>query len=399
MDDAIRPPASSSSHLPSPEAQLPPSTGAELPQSPIVVKQEPESREHSPFPRDNDHTHRHPSLPPSARHPTPLVQPADNESSVDAVTRLVTPPPQTTEVQILCSQESASTAPVLDDPETPVKIKVEDEDNSPFTAALTQESPTANQSSRRKRGKRRKSGKPGLEQTTLPAVPVHTSSAQMRPRVKKNMRSKTMRLTHANKALFDLFAPKQSADDSIDSSPTNDPQPPTATLLPSAPAPPTRRFENTPKYIKEILSRSLSWSLLPLRWTAHWAAMYILPLAIAIALFSFLFYILIPKSIFSALPSVLSTATTILAFPAKLVASKGPALWCGYVGLGCGRDEAEHEENFRNATFATDLEVRNAHTVITNLNQLNGSSLRLSLDSVCSLPLQTYLNMFSDSGL
>ena len=402
MDATIVPPASSSSHHPSPEAELRTSAEAAFPQSaeaelrPPHIKQEPVSRENSPLARDHDHTHHHPSLAPFSRHPTPLVQPsAEMEASVEAVARPEAPlPPTATEAEIPCSQESASTAPVLDDPDTPVKTKVEDEDDAPFTvggAALIQESPSANQSSRRKRGKRRKSGKPGVEQPTLPAVPVRSSSTQIRPRIKRNMKSKTMRLTDANKGWLDRFTPKESADDSIDTtSATNDHSSHLAAtdLPPSPPAPPTRHFDNMPRYIKQILSRSLSWSLLPLRWTAHWAAMYILPLAIAIALFSFLFYILIPKSIFSALPSVLSTTTTMLAFPAKLVVSKGPALWCGYVGLGCRRDEAEHEENFRNATFATDLEVRNAHTVITNLNQLNGSSLRLSLDSVQPPPFK-----------
>jgi len=384
MDGAILPPASSPSHPPSPEADLRPSPEADLPPSPIGVKQELVSRENSPLARDNDHTHHHPSLPPSSRHPTPLVQPsAEKEASAETVAR--PEPPTATEVEIPCSQESGSTAPVLNDPDTPVISKVEDEDDAPFTvggAALIQESPSANQSSRRKRGKRRKSGK---EQPALPAVPVHSSSTQIRPRMKKNMKPKTMRLPDANKDWFDLSTVKDSADDSIESTgATNDHSSHlVATALPpSPPAPSTRHFENTLRYIKEILSRSISWSLLPVRWTAHWAAMYILPLAIAIALCSLLFYILIPKSIFSALPSILSTTTTMLVFPAKLVVSKGPVLWCGYIGLGCRRDEAEHEENFRNATFATDLEVRNAHTVITNLNQLNGSSLRLSLDSV-----------------
>jgi hypothetical protein len=103
--------------------------------------------------------------------------------------------------------------------------------------------------------------------------------------------------------------------------------------------------------------------------------MNILPLAMAMALFSVILYLLIPLSVFSILPSVLSTTTTILAFMARLVVSRGPQLWCVYVGLGCGQDDTEQQENFRNAILATDLEVRNAHTVITNLNQLNDSSL------------------------
>ena len=364
MEEAILSPSLPSSHRPSPETELSP--------LPVVVKQEPLSRDNTPF-------LPHPSLPPSSRHATPLTAPDKDRRSPAHDARPVTPLP-TTQLEIPCSQDTVSTTP-LDDPNTPLKTKVEDEEAWSFAVGAYHDSSPANQLSRRKRGKRRRSGKPGLEQATSP---ISNTSSTAQARITKNLRGRAMRLTHANKAWFDMFVAKSYENDSTESTSVVNEQPPPAPI--AAPALSDPRYEHTLKYVKEILSRSLSWSLVPIRWTVHWAAMYILPLAIAIAFFSVILYLLIPRSIFSILPSIFSTTTTILAFPARLVVSRGPQLWCGYVGLGCGRDDTEQEENFRNATFATDLEVRNAHTVITNLNQLNDSSLRLSLDSVPRRP-------------
>jgi len=122
-----------------------------------------------------------------------------------------------------------------------------------------------------------------------------------------------------------------------------------------------------------------------LRWGAHWAAIYLLPIAIALGFIAFVGYMIFPRYIFSAIPTVFTTATSILAFPARILVTKTPQVWCGYVGIGC-KNNNEGEEVVRNATFATDLEVRNAFTVIHNLNYLNNSSNRLVLDSVPPYP-------------
>jgi hypothetical protein len=342
----------------------------------VVVKQEPISRENTPF------------LPvaPSSRHATPAVAPEKDRQSPVREARPITPL-QTTELEIPCSQDTISTIP-FDDPDTPLKAKVEDEESAPFPIAVGQDSSPANQGSRKRPGKRRKSGKPGLGQATSP-VSNHSPSAQT-TRVTKNLKSRGGKLTHANKAWLDMCTSNEN--ESMESASVVNEPPPQQPAIPAHRSS-DARYEHTFKYVKEILARSLSWSLVPIRWAAHCAAMYVLPFAIAVAVFSVILYMLLPSSIFGIIPSVFSTTTTILAFPARLVVSKGPQVWCGYVGLGCGRDDTEQEENFRNATFATDLEVRNAHTVITNLNQLNDSSLRLSLDSVIThLPCPTSSN-------
>ena len=93
-------------------------------------------------------------------------------------------------------------------------------------------------------------------------------------------------------------------------------------------------------------------------------------------------YFIIPRYIFAAIPSIFTTTAAIVGFPVRLVVTKTPEIWCSYVGIGCHRKNHEGEEVVRNATFATDLEVRNAFTVIHNLNYLNNSSNRLVLDSV-----------------
>jgi len=120
---------------------------------------------------------------------------------------------------------------------------------------------------------------------------------------------------------------------------------------------------------------------LPLGWVLHCIAIYILPAAIAFGLLVIIAYFLFPRYIFTSIPSIFTTTTTILAFPAQIV-TKTPELWCRYVKVGCLMKNIEGEEVMRNATFATDLEVRNAFTVIHNLNSLNNSSNRLVIDSV-----------------
>jgi hypothetical protein len=175
-----------------------------------------------------------------------------------------------------------------------------------------------------------------------------------------------MNLTHANKHWFDVFQTKQSS------------QSVSTVVTDHHPI----RIEEQFNYVKEILQRSMEWVMLPLRWTIHWAAIYILPFAIAAAFLAFMIYLVFPRYIFSAIPSVFTTTTSILAFPARMVLMRTPEMWCSYIGIGCRRNGSEGEEVVRNATFATDLEVRNAFTVIHNLNYLNNSSNRLVLDSV-----------------
>jgi hypothetical protein len=184
-----------------------------------------------------------------------------------------------------------------------------------------------------------------------------------------------MNLTHANKQWFDIFQSKQSSQ-SISTIATDHHN-----------HHPSIRIEEQFNYVKEILQRSLGWIMLPLRWGAHWAAIYLLPIAIALGFIAFVGYMIFPRYIFSAIPTVFTTTTSILAFPARVLVTKTPQVWCNYVGIGCTNNN-EGEEVVRNATFATDLEVRNAFTVIHNLNYLNNSSNRLVLDSV---PSSTFL--------
>jgi hypothetical protein len=179
-----------------------------------------------------------------------------------------------------------------------------------------------------------------------------------------------MNLTHANKQWFDIVQAKQSSR-SIAS-----------TIITENTFPAQIRIEQQFDYVKEIFQRSLGWIMLPLRWTLHWAAIYLLPFAIAMGFLAIMMYLIFPRFIFTAIPSVLTTATSLLAFPARLVITHSPEIWCNTVGLGCEKTDYHGEEVVRNATFATDLEVRNAFTVIHNLNYLNNSSNRLVLDSV-----------------
>jgi hypothetical protein len=214
------------------------------------------------------------------------------------------------------------------------------------------------------------------------ATPPTESPAQggsARRKKRKSRRGKTlipesteapppMILTHANKHWFDVFQTKQSSQ-SISTTATEHPP---------------IRIEEQFNYVKEIAQRSVGLVLLPLRWTIHWAAIYILPVAIAVAFLAFVGYLVFPRWLFSAIPSVVGGVSSILAFPVKMVITKSPEMYCSYVGIGCRRNGSEGEDVVRNATFATDLEVRNAFTVIHNLNYLNNSSNRLVLDSVSS---------------
>ena len=179
-----------------------------------------------------------------------------------------------------------------------------------------------------------------------------------------------MKLTHSNKQWFDIFQTKQSSQ-SISTVATE-----------HVPRVHSVRIEEQFNYVKEIFERSISWVMLPLRWTLHWVAIYLLPFAIALGFLAFIAYLIFPRYIFSAIPSIFTSTASIVAFPARLMATKTPQVWCSYVGIGCHRRNSEGEEVVRNATFATDLEVRNAFTVIHNLNYLNNSSNRLVLDSV-----------------
>ena len=312
-----------------------------------IVKQEHVSRENTPFPITSNSLQQTAQQHPS-RHNTP---------------RPTTPAP-THETDIPCSQDTVSTAP---NPDTPVKLEPLEEDGRlPLTQSpLVQDSlgytpSNGGASSRRKKKKSRRSGagnKNFLLDTTTGGPPPP-------PPVMMN-------LTHANKHLFDIFQTKQSGA-SVSTVVTE--HRPNHTL-------PTQRIEQQFDYVKEILSRSLAWTMLPLRWGVHWAAIYLLPFAIALSVLAFVVYLIFPRYIFSAIPSIFATTASIVAFPARLMLVKTPEVWCSVVGLGCTHN-TEGEEVVRNATFATDLEVRNAFTVIHNLNYLNNSSNRLVLDSV-----------------
>jgi len=288
----------------------------------VQVKQELLSRENTPFLKSS-------SLPPQSRLSTPI------------------PSPVAAPGDLPCSQETTtdtvSTLPVT---ETPIKPKIEEDTTTP--SPLLQDSPSNLTSSARRKKRKTRRGKP-----------IQSDNATSQP--------PPMRLTHANKQWFDVLHTKQSGQ-SVSTVGTE-----------HRPAPRIREGFN---YAQEILSRSLGWILLPLKWGAHWAALYLLPLAIALGFLAIVAYIIFPRYIFSAIPTIFTTTTSILAFPARLVVTHTPDAWCNYVGLGCTRNDTEGEEVVRNATFATDLEVRNAFTVIHNLNYLNNSSNRLVLDSV-----------------
>ena len=293
-----------------------------------IVKQEPLSREHSPFHPINASSS---SVPPQSRHSTPAA---------------VRPRTPVVDTEIPCSQESATTQSTAPIPNTPV-TKLED---ATTISPLVNDSPSAGPGSARRKKRKSRRGK----------VAVDTTSAPMEP-------PPQLKLTHANKHWFDVFSTKQSSQ-SVSTVTTEHPT--------------TIRIEEQFNYVKEILQRSIGLVMLPLRWTVHYAAIYILPFAIALAFLAFLVYMIFPRYIFSAIPSIFTTTTSILAFPARMLVMRTPDVWCSYVGIGCRRGGSEGEEVVRNATFATDLEVRNAFTVIHNLNYLNNSSNRLVLDSV-----------------
>jgi hypothetical protein len=299
------------------------------------IKQESPSRENTPFRPSTS------SVPPQSRHNTPV-----EEADIP-----------------VCSQESAntvSTAPIPDTPSKPVKL----EDDTTISP-LIQDSPSNNPSSaRRKKRKSRRGRGTFVDPTT--SQPVEQQQQPPPPQ---------MKLTHANKQWFDIFQTKQSSH-SI------------STIATEHVTSPTVHIEAQFNYVKEILERSILWVILPLRWMLHWAAIYLLPFAIALGFLAFITYLIFPRYIFSAIPSILTTTVSIIAFPARLV-TKTPGVWCLYIGIGCHRKNNEGEEVVRNATFATDLEVRNAFTVIHNLNYLNNSSNRLVLDSVIPLDYKT----------
>jgi hypothetical protein len=298
----------------------------------VIVKQEPLSRENTSFPRSTF----------SGALQSPNSMPAGEQRLGAPVGETDTP---------TRSQQATNIQPSPSMPETPKKLKVE-EDALPMTA-LFQDSPTvskeAGNSRRRKRKTRR--GKTAIDASTPVEPPP-------------------MNLTHANKQWFDIVQAKQSSR-SIAS-----------TVITENTFPAQIHIEQQFNYVKEIFQRSLGWIMLPLRWTLHWAAIYLLPFAIAMGFLAIMMYLVFPRFIFNAIPSVLMTATSILAFPARLVVTHTPEIWCNSVGIGCENHDSHGEEVVRNATFATDLEVRNAFTVIHNLNYLNNSSNRLVLDSV-----------------
>ena len=311
-----------------------------LPADLITIKQEPLSRENSPF-RHNT------CLPPQSQHNTPIavaVRPSTPVVDTDI-------PP--------CSQESSNTVSTAPIPDTPVKPKLEEDTIT--ISPLIQDSPSNNPGSARRKKRKSRRGKAPLAETT--------SSQPIEPP------PPPMNLTHANKQWFDIFHAKQSGQ-SISTIPTEHPPVPSTAI----------RIDEQFNYVKEILQRSISWAMLPLRWTLHWAAIYLLPFAIASAFLALITYLIFPRYIFSAIPSIFTTTASILAYPARLMVTRTPEVWCSYVGIGCYRNNSEGEEVVRNATFATDLEVRNAFTVIHNLNYLNNSSNRLVLDSVFSFP-------------
>ena len=303
------------------------------------IKQESLSRENTPF------HHSTSPVPPQSRHNSPAAHP-------------VTPVVEVADIPT-CSQESAdtvSTAPIPDTPSKPLKL----EDDTTISP-LIQDSPSNNPSSSRRKKRKSRRGKGTFVETTA-SQPVE--QRQQRPPPPQ------MKLTHSNKQWFDIFQTKQSSQ-SISTIATE-----------HVPVVPSVYIEEQFNYVKEIFERSISWIMLPLRWTLHWAAIYLLPFAIALGVLACITYLIFPRYIFSAIPSIFTTTASIIIFPARLVVTKTPEVWCSYVGIGCHRKNTEGEEVVRNATFATDLEVRNAFTVIHNLNYLNNSSNRLVLDSV-----------------
>src|SRR5271170_7236768 len=313
-----------------------------------IVKQEHISRENTPFASNTNNPREQsvPALQQLSRHNTPRPS----------------TPLATHETDIPCSQDTVSTAPI---PDTPAKLE---EDNtltlnlSPLVQDSPNNTPSNGAPSRRKKRKSRRGG--GGNKNLL----VDTVNDPPPP---------MMNLTHANKQWFDIFQTKQSGA-SVSTVITDHP--------PHTHHHTAQRIEEQFNYVKEILSRSLSWTLLPLRWGLHWAAIYVLPFAIALGVLALVVYLIFPRYIFSAIPSIFTTTASVLAFPARMVVVKTPEVWCSVVGIGCSRNNTEGEEVVRNATFATDLEVRNAFTVIHNLNYLNNSSNRLVLDSVYPLP-------------
>jgi hypothetical protein len=266
-------------------------------------------------------------LPSQSRHTTPVARP---QTPVEP-----------------SSQDSATTVSTAPIPNTPL-TKIEED--TPTTSPLNNnDSPVVAGSARRKKRKSRRAK----------ATVIDTTNTSIEPP------PPAMNLTHANKHWFDVFQNKQSSQ-SVSTVATEH----------------HIRIEEQFNYVKEILQRTIGLVMLPIRWVLHCAAIYVLPFAIAVAFLAFLLYMVFPRYIFSAIPSILTTTTTILAFPARMVVMRTPEMWCSYIGLGCRRNGSEGEEVVRNATFATDLEVRNAFTVIHNLNYLNNSSNRLVLDSV-----------------
>ena len=299
----------------------------------VIIKQEHLSRENTPFPQST---------------PSGALQSPNNMSTVEQQ-RLSTPVGNTS--TLARSQQEINTEPNPSMLHTPKKIKME-EDALPMTPVL-QDSPNVSKETGHSRRKKRK---------TRRGKTANDASAPIEP--------PPMNLTHANKQWFDIVQTKQSSR-SIAS-----------TIITENTFPAQIRMEQQFNYVKEIFQRSLGWIMLPLRWTLHWAAIYLLPFAIALGFLAIMMYLIFPRFIFTAIPSVLTTATSVLAFPARLVITHSPEIWCNSVGIGCVKTDSHGEEVVRNATFATDLEVRNAFTVIHNLNYLNNSSNRLVLDSV-----------------
>ena len=299
----------------------------------IDVKQQPISRENSPFAQS--------SPPPTSRHTSPI--PSEPRT------------PIASEVELPCSQESArteSTAPIPE-PVTPTKVDEEESPTDEIITPLIPDVPSQNTPgsvSRRKKRKSRRGKGLDVVSTNVNTIPP----------------SPPLKLTHANKHWFDVFHTKQPTQ-SIASSGTDPPEP-----------------KNEIDYIQEISKRSIAWILLPLRWILHCIAIYLLPVFIALGVLILVMYVVFPRYVFSIIsfvPTVVTTTTSVLAFPIRIMAVKPTVVWCSYVGIGCMRNN-EGEEVVRNATYATDVEVRNAFTVIHNLNYLNNSSNRLVLDSV-----------------
>jgi hypothetical protein len=305
----------------------------------VIIKQEHLSRENTPLPQST---------------PSVALQAPNNMSTVEQQ-GLGGPVGETSTPTR--SQQGINTNPSTSMLDTP-KIKME-EDALPMTPVL-QDSPKVSKETRHFRRKNRK--------TRRGKTANHASAPTEPP---------PMNLTHASKQWFDIVQAKQSSRSTA------------STIITENTFPAQIRMEQQFNYVKEIFQRSLGWIMLPLRWTLHWAAIYLLPFAIAMGFLAIMMYLIFPRFIFTAIPSVLTTATSLLAFPARLVITHTPEIWCNSVGIGCVKTDSHGEEIVRNATFATDLEVRNAFTVIHNLNYLNNSSNRLVLDSVH--PPQTFL--------